>query len=244
MNSQNEHETYYIPPNFIEGSTLFGGMFKLRNVIEAGIIAVLIGLPIFSLDLSLTVRIIVLCLTALPLALVALIGISGECLSSFILSFFKFVFNRRVIGRTENKKPVKTAKKKLQKESPTSSDSTEVSMLSEIIAVIRKRSAYKEKTNTLQTDRTEKKKPERRRNKTESRYLNPVAEYLPIEKIENGIIYTKDRRYIKVIEVIPINFLLRSAREQRNIIFTLWEHKCKETGILGFGRCGSGNKNR
>ncbi len=220
MNSQNEHETYYIPPNFIEGSTLFGGMFKLRNVIEAGIIAVLIGLPIFSLDLSLTVRIIVLCLTALPLALVALIGISGESLSSFILSFFKFVFNRRVIGRTENKKPVKAAKKKLQKESPTSSDSTEVSMLSEIMAVIRRRSAHKEKPEKPQTDRSENKKPERRRNKTESRYLNPVAEYLPIEKIENGIIYTKDRRYIKVIEVIPINFLLRSAREQRNIIYS------------------------
>lgn len=220
MNSQNEHETYYIPPNFIEGSTLFGGMFKLRNVIEAGIIAVLIGLPIFSLDLSLTVRIIVLCLTALPLALVALIGISGECLSSFILSFFKFVFNRRVIGRTENKKPVKAAKKKLQKESPTSADSTEVSMLSEIMAVIRRRSAHKEKPEKPQTDRSENKKLERRRNKTESRYLNPVAEYLPIEKIENGIIYTKDRRYIKVIEVIPINFLLRSAREQRNIIYS------------------------
>ena len=220
MNSQNEHETYYIPPNFIEGSTLFGGMFKLRNVIEAGIIAVLIGLPIFSLDLSLTIRIIVLCLTALPLALVALIGISGESLSSFILSFFKFVFNRRVIGRTENKKPVKAAKKKLQKESPTSSDSTEVSMLSEIMAVIRRRSAHKEKPEKPQTDRSENKKLERRRNKTESRYLNPVAEYLPIEKIENGIIYTKDRRYIKVIEVIPINFLLRSAREQRNIIYS------------------------
>lgn len=25
----NEFETYYIPPNFIEGSTLFGGLFKL-----------------------------------------------------------------------------------------------------------------------------------------------------------------------------------------------------------------------
>ena len=29
-----EFETYTIPPNFIEGSTLFGGLFKLRNAIE------------------------------------------------------------------------------------------------------------------------------------------------------------------------------------------------------------------
>ena len=30
--------------------------------------------------------------------------------------------------------------------------------------------------------------------------LNPVADYLPIAKIENGIIYTKDHRYVKVVE--------------------------------------------
>ena len=51
-------------------------------------------------------------------------------------------------------------------------------------------------------------------------HLNPVADYLPIRKIENGIIYTKDHRYVKVVEVIPINFLLRSAREQRGIIYS------------------------
>ncbi len=51
-------------------------------------------------------------------------------------------------------------------------------------------------------------------------FLNPVAEYFPISKIENGIIYTKDHRFVKVVEVIPINFLLRSSREQRNIIYS------------------------
>ena len=46
------HDTYIIPPNFIEGSTLFGGMFKIRNVIEAGVLAAAVGVPVFSLDLS------------------------------------------------------------------------------------------------------------------------------------------------------------------------------------------------
>lgn len=32
-------DTYIIPPNFIEGGTLLGGMFKVRNVIEAVILA-------------------------------------------------------------------------------------------------------------------------------------------------------------------------------------------------------------
>lgn len=53
-----------------------------------------------------------------------------------------------------------------------------------------------------------------------AKFLNPVAEYIPIHKIANGIIYTKDRRHVKIIEVEPINFLLRSAREQRNIIYS------------------------
>ena len=96
---QEERDTYIIPPNFIEGGTLLGGMFKTRNVIEAGILGVLTGVPVFSLPLSLTVRIIVLCLTTLPLVLVALIGIGGGSLSEFILQFFSFLRNRRVLDR-------------------------------------------------------------------------------------------------------------------------------------------------
>lgn len=48
-----ERDIYTIPPNFIEGGTLMGGMFKSRNVIEAGILAVLIGGPVLSLHFSL-----------------------------------------------------------------------------------------------------------------------------------------------------------------------------------------------
>ena len=78
---QDERDIYLIPPNFIEGGTLLGGMFKTRNVVEAGILAAVIGLPVLNLNLSLTTRIIVLCLTALPVVLVALVGISGSSLS-------------------------------------------------------------------------------------------------------------------------------------------------------------------
>ncbi len=99
--SRNESDVYYIPPNFIEGGTLFGGMLKFRNVIEAGIIGLAVGLPVLRLPLSLTTRIIILCLTAMPLALVAVIGVSGESLSSFALNFLKFFRNRRVVGAQE-----------------------------------------------------------------------------------------------------------------------------------------------
>lgn len=218
MSKQNEHhDTYTIPPNFIEGGTLFGGMFKIRNVIEAGIIAFAVGMPVFSIDISLTARIIILCLTALPLGLFALMGVNGEPLSSYIIAFFKWLGNRRVIGKVEPKKRKAKKEKKPDSPKPVKEAAENESMLSEIVGVIRKRSAHKEKKEQTKAEKS-KKAP--RRKTVESPFLNPVAEYLPIEKIDNGIIYTKDHRYIKIIEVIPINFLLRSAREQRSIIYS------------------------
>ena len=67
MSNKNDHDTYIIPPNFIETGTFFGGMFRARNVIEAGILVFAIGAPVFLfLPFGLTTRIIILCLTALP----------------------------------------------------------------------------------------------------------------------------------------------------------------------------------
>lgn len=219
--TEEHHDTYIIPPNFIEGGTMFGGMFKFRNVVEAGVLAVFVGIPVFLIHASLTFRIIILCLTALPLALFGLLGISGECLSSFIFAFFKWLKKRRIIGAAEPQKAEKKTDKKEKKQnvSTVEKNSENESMLSEIVGVIRKRSASKIRSETA-ADEKPKKEKIRRRHTEESPFLNPVAEYLPVEKIENGIIYTKDHRYIKVIEVIPINFMLRSAREQRSIIYS------------------------
>lgn len=214
MKQPNEHDTYIIPPNFIEGGTLFGGLFKLRNVLEASVIAALMGIPVFMLDVSLTVQIIILCLTALPAAMLALIGISGECLSSVIFAFFKFLKNRRVVGE------VKTGRKHRGTTNPHTSKNIKKekpkSVLGEILEVLRQHSDQDKKKHKVK-----KKKPAKgRKREKEEDFLNPAAAYLPISKIENGVIYTKDRRYIKIIEVTPINFLLRSAREQRNIIYS------------------------
>ena len=59
MSNKNDHDIYIIPPNFIETGTFFGGMFRARNVIEAGILAFAIGTPVFLfLPFGLTARII------------------------------------------------------------------------------------------------------------------------------------------------------------------------------------------
>ena len=78
-----EFEVYIIPPNFMEGGTLFGGLLKTRNTIEAVILGLAVGVPVLHLPFSLTVRVVILCLTALPLVLLALIGVSGMSLSAF-----------------------------------------------------------------------------------------------------------------------------------------------------------------
>lgn len=70
-----EFEVYVIPPNFMEGGTLFGGLLKTRNTIEAVILGLAVGVPVLHLPFSITVRVVILCLTALPLVLLALIGV-------------------------------------------------------------------------------------------------------------------------------------------------------------------------
>ncbi|MDD4509468.1 MAG: PrgI family protein [Oscillospiraceae bacterium] len=225
----NEHDTYIIPPNFIEGGTLFGGLLKARNAIEAGALLLAIGLPIFSLELPLTTRIIILCLTALPLGLLALVGISGVSLSAFIFLFFKYLKNRRIVGKNDEQDYPKERKTRGAKTAKTVRD---VKAPKERR---RKREDFPAEFDDIRESRRPKhgyhlpKQETRRRVRPErpakeapppKKYLNPVAEYLPVEKIENGVIYTRDHRYLKIIEVVPINFLLRSAREQRNIIYS------------------------
>ena len=252
MSNKNDHDIYIIPPNFIETGTFFGGMFRARNVIEAGILAFAIGTPVFlCLPFGLTARIIALCLTALPVALVALIGISGESLSQFLITFLKYLRNRRVVGGDgeqpcEKTAPSKSAGKHLKQKPPKERKpkapkrrrSGEADFPAEFDEVrgyeIReklrpKKNAKKDRpAKGNKAKKNAKKRHEKERlpkrparvKEQKPACLNPVAEYLPIEKVENGIIYTKDHRFVKVVEVVPINFMLRSAREQRNIIYS------------------------
>lgn len=57
-----------------------------------------------------------------------------------------------------------------------------------------------------------------------SEKIDFVQDFIPVRNIANGIIETTDNRYIKILEIEPINFMLRSAEEQYNIIssFASW----------------------
>jgi hypothetical protein len=46
-----------------------------------------------------------------------------------------------------------------------------------------------------------------------------IQRWLPFEKIyENGIIKTKDKKYIKIVKVTPINYNLKSDLEKKSIL--------------------------
>ena len=325
MNNSEEHQIALIPRNFIERGTFMGGMFKIRNAIEGAILAIGIAIPVVHLPLSLTIRIIILCMTSLPAAMVALIGIGGESLTAFLMNAVRFLFNRRILYRLDTKpepkgkqrknprqKEPKTKKNREKKEKPSpqpmetathdeevpcnmpSSSEEEIPPDSKVsptpaskkkerrlydistkrgikkqaredirILKFEKKQRKKEQAKALKVAKREKKqrlKTEKQRHKEklhqdklaqkEAKRLEKAAkkearsnkkqpdpspsvsskkkkrkdmtleDYLPIDKIANGIIYTTDHRYVKILEIEPINFLLRSAREQQGIIYS------------------------
>ena len=206
-----EFEVYIIPPNFMEGGTLFGGLLKTRNTIEAVILGLAVGVPVLRLPFSLTVRVVILCLTALPLVLLALIGVSGMSLSAFIRLFFCFLHNRRILSRDgtqdgKNEKALLPSWAQHRKTGREAEDPPLPKSRSRFSVDLKQRSVTQFKTFLQEEESVQP--------------LNALADYIPIEKIEHGVIYTRDHRYVKVVEVIPVNFLLRSAREQRSIIYS------------------------
>lgn len=54
--------------------------------------------------------------------------------------------------------------------------------------------------------------------------LEFVQPFIPVKDIRNGIVETTDGRYVKILEIEPINFMLRSSEEQYNILssFASW----------------------
>ena len=76
----------------------------------------------------------------------------------------------------------------------------------------------------LQTQKINLRKKTGRKNNSRNAPTEFVQDFIPLKEIRNGIIETTDGRYIKILEIEPINFLLRSDEEQFNIIssFASW----------------------
>ena len=211
-----ERDIYYIPPNFLASGRLFGGMIRARNAIEACVLVLLTGIPIIKLPMSLTVRIIILCLLPLPLGIFGIIGFEGDSLSEFAINWVRWFIHRRNLYRSDVTIP-ETARKQKKRiwEQEATKPPEELGIRIKQPRKKRKRLA---KTEKQLNKNNRKMVPSHKKQVTYS------EDFVPVKDILNGIIETEDGRYIRVLEVEPINFLLRSTSEQKNIVasFASW----------------------
>ena len=49
-------------------------------------------------------------------------------------------------------------------------------------------------------------------------YRDSIQAWLPIKNIIGGVVVTKDNRFIKILEVMPVNIYLKSPNDRQNII--------------------------
>ena len=49
-------------------------------------------------------------------------------------------------------------------------------------------------------------------------YRDSIQAWLPIKNVIGGVVITKDNRFIKILEVLPVNIYLKSANDRQNII--------------------------
>lgn len=49
-------------------------------------------------------------------------------------------------------------------------------------------------------------------------YRDSIQAWLPIKNIIGGVVITKDNRFVKILEVLPVNIYLKSTNDRQNII--------------------------
>lgn len=88
-----------IPANYTDSGKLLGGLLEPRNAVEAGAFVLLIGYPeLMWIAMPGTIRVVVMTVTLLPLAVVAMIGIDGNSLLQYLGFIITFRRNRRKLS--------------------------------------------------------------------------------------------------------------------------------------------------
>ncbi len=96
MEEKEYSNVYVIPANYTDSGKLLGGMVETRNAIEAVLLVALVGYPeLMWIPMPTTIRIVVMTVTLIPLAVVAVMGIDGDSLIQYVGHMLSFWFNRR-----------------------------------------------------------------------------------------------------------------------------------------------------
>lgn len=87
---------YAIPANYTDSGKIFGGMLEPRNALETAVLLILVGYPeLVLIPMPWTIRIVVMCVTLIPLACLTIMGIDGDSLFQYISHIIVFLMNRR-----------------------------------------------------------------------------------------------------------------------------------------------------
>ena len=198
--SREERDVYLIPQNFVDTGTILGGTVKLRNAVEAAVLAVGSAVPLFYLPLAFNIRLMIVIAMSVPLDVFGVVGIGGDSLTQFAAHWFRFMKRRRIV-------------------TPTPQGNLEADRHRHLRFISKRyRVVYYDDSDTLPHNAQVLQLKADRHGKLVKRQT--LYDLLPIEKIENGILHTTDDRYIKILEIEPINFLLHSPREQRSVIYS------------------------
>ena len=199
--SREERDVYLIPQNFVDTGTILGGTVKLRNAVEAAVLAVGSAVPLFYLPLAFNIRLMIVIAVSVPLGVFGVVGIGGDSLTQFVAHWFRFMKRRRIV-------------------TPTPQGNLDANRHRHLRFISKRyRVVYYDDSDSLPLNAQVLQRKADRHGKLVKRQT--LYDLLPIEKIENGILHTTDDRYIKILEIEPINFLLRSPREQRSVIYSL-----------------------
>ena len=122
MEEREYSNVYVIPANYTDSGKLFGGMVETRNAVEAGALVILVGYPeLMWIPMSVTIRIVVMTVTLIPLAVFGFMGIDGDSLLQYLGHMLSFWRNKRKLhfrrigyqyDPKELKKPGRKGKKK------------------------------------------------------------------------------------------------------------------------------------
>ena len=98
--SREERDVYLIPQNFVDTGTILGGTVKLRNAVEAAVLAVGSAVPLFYLPLAFNIRLMIVIAVSVPLAVFGVVGFGGDSLTQFVAHWFRFMKRRRIVTPT------------------------------------------------------------------------------------------------------------------------------------------------
>lgn len=87
---------YAIPANYTDSGKILGGMLEPRNAVEAVILVILLGYPeLMLISMPGTIRIVVMTVTLLPAAIVAMMGIDGYSLFQYLSHIVRYMTTKR-----------------------------------------------------------------------------------------------------------------------------------------------------